>query len=107
MRRQRTPLSKGTSRRLEQAVKLGRGIPFHSMVDDPMPYTVQLNESTYLGRTLSCDVAEERFDNVAAASAAAKNEAFHLSVQLGVAVAIRIFEDRRIFLSHIMPAPQR
>lgn len=72
-----------------------------------MPYTVQLTESTYLGRTLSCDVADERFDNAAAASAAAKAEAFHLSMQLGVAVAIRIFEDQRVYLSHIMPAPQR
>ncbi|MGO1073513.1 hypothetical protein [Lysobacter sp. CA199] len=72
-----------------------------------MRYTVQLNESTYLGRTLSCDVADERFDNPSDASAAAKTEAFHLSVQLGVAVSIRIFEDSRIYLSHIMPAPRR
>jgi hypothetical protein len=56
---------------------------------------------------LSCDVADERFDNPAAASAAAKSEAFHLSVQLGLPVAIRIFEDSRIYLSHIMPAPPR
>lgn len=72
-----------------------------------MPYTVQLNESTYHGRTLSCDVAGERFDNPADASAAAKSEAFHLSMQLGLPVAIRIFEDSRIYLSHIMPAPPR
>lgn len=72
-----------------------------------MTFTVQLNESTYHGRTLSCDVANERFDTAADASAAAKTEAFHLSMQLRVAVAIRIFEDSRIYLSHIMPAPQR
>ncbi|BAV95511.1 hypothetical protein ABIE09_002902 [Lysobacter enzymogenes] len=72
-----------------------------------MVFTVQLNESTYHGRTLSCDVADARFDDAASASAAAKAEAFDLSMQLRVAVAIRIFEDSRIYLSHIMPAPTR
>ncbi|WP_031374303.1 hypothetical protein [Lysobacter antibioticus] len=72
-----------------------------------MRYTVQLSESDYQGRRLSCDVADECFNDAIQASQAAKTEAFHLTVQLGLPVAIRIFEDSRIYLSHIMPAPQR
>jgi hypothetical protein len=72
-----------------------------------MRYTVQLSESDYQGRRLSCDVADEHFSDAVQASHAAKTEAFHLTVQLGLPVAIRIFEDSRIYLSHIMPAPQR
>ena len=68
-------------------------------------YTVQLSERDYQGPRLACEVSDERYGNAAAASAAAKAEAFHLSVQLRRPIAIRIFEDERVYLSHIMPSP--
>lgn len=68
-----------------------------------MTYTVVLFERDFVGRRIANPLDGERFDSLALASAAAQEEAFHLSTVLRIPVAVAIADSQRTLVRHIVP----
>lgn len=69
-----------------------------------MAYTVVLLERDFIGPPIACALSGEVFDSIAAATAAAKCEAFYLSRRLGIPIAVAIADSQRTLVRHIVPA---
>lgn len=69
-----------------------------------MSYRIEFRERGYLGECIDSPLKGERFETVAKASLAAKQEAFDLSNRLGAPIAVLIADDQRVLIRHIVPA---